>query len=303
MSIAEVKENIVNLLENIVKRSQIIEKQSGDRNLIEIDLAMDDTRLLYRELDLLRKITETQNVQGVSNQRERITQTSRVIKQVDEVNSPPSNDKPANIEPIEAVKPQPVVKEKPVIAPVVQEVTEVVVPDEKPPIQKIQEKPTIATAPVSEPNPVFSKTPAPEPAAVRSQVPVQPVVPVKEPVAEKKEKSVTLVGEKFAQEKGSIYERLASIRDDKSIGTKMQQKPVGSIKDAIGINEKFLFINELFGGDLNAYNDAVSKLNSCQSIHEAFDLLNKYTVDFNWDGQRSGETIDRFANLVQRRYM
>ncbi|MFW5707904.1 MAG: hypothetical protein ACOC12_08290, partial [Bacteroidota bacterium] len=81
------------------------------------------------------------------------------------------------------------------------------------------------------------------------------------------------------------------------------QKPVANIKEAIGINEKFLFINELFSGDLKAYNDAVQQLNNCSSIQEAFELLNRYTEDFQWDGQRSAETIEKFANIVQRRYM
>lgn len=123
------------------------------------------------------------------------------------------------------------------------------------------------------------------------------------PANESSEKRRHLVGEKFSHEKSSVHERLAQIRDDKSIGMRLQFKPVNNIRDAIGLNEKFLFINELFSGDINAYNDAVNNLNAQASVHEAFELLNNLTEDFKWDGHRSADTIEKFANLVQRRYM
>jgi len=301
MKIAEVKESIFNLLETIVKRSQIIEKQYGSRNLIEIDLAMDDTRLLYRELEHLRKLTEADSEQAITNVREKITQPARGIKMAETPVPVPAPVQEVITEPEVEIHQEAGTTTVFPPKPAVPEVNAIPVSQSRP-VEAIPVQKTVIKGVETKPSPPKQQVkPQPEPVAQKPLASV--VAPVNESSAAIKEKPVTLVGEKFVDEKGSIYERLASIRDDKSIGTKMQYKPVASIKEAIGINEKFLFINELFGGDINAYNNAVSILNSCNSILEAFDLLNQYTTQFNWDGQRSGETIDRFANLVQRRYM
>jgi hypothetical protein len=50
-------------------------------------------------------------------------------------------------------------------------------------------------------------------------------------------------------------------RDDSSIADKMQKSQVNDLRQAIGINEKFLFINELFNGDLGRYNKVIDELN------------------------------------------
>ena len=100
-----------------------------------------------------------------------------------------------------------------------------------------------------------------------------------------------------------MHQRIASQKEDKSIGTRLQQQPIGHIKEAIGLNEKFLFINELFNGDIQAYNEAIANLNDMGDLTSAFDYLNKLTKDQGWDAGRSAETIEKLASFVQRRYM
>ena len=41
----------------------------------------------------------------------------------------------------------------------------------------------------------------------------------------------------------------------------MQKSRVKDLRQVIGINEKFLFINELFNGDMSKYNKVVDELN------------------------------------------
>lgn len=83
----------------------------------------------------------------------------------------------------------------------------------------------------------------------------------------------------------------------------MQQQPINSIKDAIGINEKFLFINELFKGDIEMYRQAMDDLNEKENMQAAFDSLNELADKYSWDANRSTATIEKLANIVQRRYM
>ncbi len=276
MTLSETKENIVNLLENIIKRTELIERQSGSRNLLEIDLAMEDLRLLYRELNLLRKLSENENLAGAP-----IIKQEKKEEKVHEPEQPKVKPQEKVSEP-EAVKPvEKKVEEKPLEVkedPVVKVEPEPVVQEQK---QKSEVKPELVHR--HETKPESNSEPKTRTETVETSKP--------------------LVGEKFSSEKSSIHERLAQIKDDKSIGARMQYKPVKNIKEAIGINEKFLFINELFNGDLKSYNESVEKLNDFPSIHEAFEFLNRLTYEFQWDGQRSSDTIEKFANLVQRRYM
>lgn len=58
----------------------------------------------------------------------------------------------------------------------------------------------------------------------------------------------------------TIADKLGS-PDNTSIANKMQQSQIGDLRQAIGINEKFLFINGLFNGDLGRYNKAIDDFN------------------------------------------
>ncbi len=111
------------------------------------------------------------------------------------------------------------------------------------------------------------------------------------------------IGDSYVETDKSLNQRISENKVDESIGARMQQQPVASIRDAIGVNEKFLFINELFDGDIRAYNDAIAQLNDMQNIRAAFDHLNSLGRQFSWDAQRSADTIEKLANYVQRRYM
>lgn len=344
MSIIETRENIVNLLENIIKRSELMEKQSGGRNLLEIDLAMEDIRLLYREFELLRTLTRN-NVSEAASEAPFVTQSiarpaprpQPTQQSKEQAKVPPPSDIP--------VKPQEVIAEETCmstnrskgnendhscklhstndltksfsnekdetrdVSPVSAVEKPEPAPAPEPPAQKPE--PAKETQPVSThetptpPAPVAEKQEIPQAGTSSekpSPIPAQPRENGQKAPSAKVD-NIQLVAEKFSSDSNSIYERLTRIKEDKSIGTRMQQKPISNIREAIGVNEKFIFVNELFNGDLKSYNESVEKLNSSQSIHQAFDYLNVLTTKFGWDGQRSADTIERFANLVQRRYM
>ncbi|MBL4652261.1 MAG: hypothetical protein JKY53_05265 [Flavobacteriales bacterium] len=78
---------------------------------------------------------------------------------------------------------------------------------------------------------------------------------------------------------------------------KLQQTPISDIKSAIGINDKFLFINELFNGDSKKFGATIDLLNQCSSMEEAQQNLGQ----FAWDGE--SETTQSFIKLVSRKYL
>lgn len=327
MNVSEVKQNILHLSVSIARRSEIIEKQSGERNLLEIDLAMEDIRFLYREMERMKLLisqdympssssaqviekkspletppTRTSMGNDFDNQKKTSDSDSyeeqndfqvKEQKPVDHARqtsdpvSQPTNEPPTEIRSKPEQEQNPVKKDS---EPVNQ--NETVYANSKTEIESTEETRTVGSQ-------KENKTNDPVKPSLQKSENHTTVKSLGETISNKK----TVVADKLGGSSNSIYERLSKIKEDHSIGAKMQQKPVTNIKSAIGINEKFLFINELFNGDIKSYNDAVDKLNNFSSIHEAFEYLNLLTDTFQWDGNRSSETIEKFANLVQRRFM
>ncbi len=77
---------------------------------------------------------------------------------------------------------------------------------------------------------------------------------------------------------------------------KISNRPVNSIKSAIGINDRFQYIRELFDGDPEKFNETVDSLDSMNNIRDAVVFLRQ---NFRW---KKTETSLKFVNLVKRRF-
>ena len=138
--------------------------------------------------------------------------------------------------------------------------------------------------------------------------PVVPVVPPSPPppaaFADLFSQTVpATIAEKFGSDDNSLHQKIAGQKSDASIGTRMQQVPLADIREAIGLNEKFLFINELFSGDIQAYNKAISDLNQASSADESMKLLASIQQKAGWDQDRSSDTIEKLKGYVRRRHL
>ncbi|MGI8892945.1 MAG: hypothetical protein ACR2GN_05735, partial [Bacteroidia bacterium] len=100
----------------------------------------------------------------------------------------------------------------------------------------------------------------------------------------------------------SINERMNKNKtNENSLADRLKQNRVKDLKQAIGINEKFLFINELFEGSLNDYNNAISQLNSLSSKDEAEKYMDsELKIKFKWNDSSKAHTI--FVQLIERRF-
>lgn len=70
-----------------------------------------------------------------------------------------------------------------------------------------------------------------------------------------------------------------------------------SISDAIGVNDRFYYIREVFNGDREAYTEAISRLEKAGSTGEAREILKSYRKDAH-ENKASKELID----LVKRKF-
>lgn len=105
--------------------------------------------------------------------------------------------------------------------------------------------------------------------------------------------AVSRLGDSFL--KGKSLNDL--ITDQNKLEFKLSNRPVSSIQTAIGINDRFQYIRELFDGDNQKFMEAVKTLDSKQNIKEAVDYLRN---NFKW---KKNETSLKFVNLVKRRFI
>ncbi|MDD4395015.1 MAG: hypothetical protein PHQ33_03915 [Bacteroidales bacterium] len=155
------------------------------------------------------------------------------------------------------------------------------------------------------------------PTIVQGEEPMQAAAPIVEktfemqkpeaPQSEKPKKSEakTIESLLFPDEptttpKRSLNDLLSQQKEDHSLSNKFQNAKVEDLSKAISVNDKFLYIRELFRNKGEEYSIAIQKLNKCQTIEEAFEeieLLKKY---YFWDTTTAPYLS--LCDLVRRKY-
>lgn len=109
------------------------------------------------------------------------------------------------------------------------------------------------------------------------------------------------ISDKLKDESPSLNDKITHGRNDQTLADKMQLKPILDLKAAIGINDKFQFVNDLFEGHIDLYNEAISELNNCNSAIQADNIVNSLRLTYNWKDET--ESLDKLKIFVKRRYL
>jgi hypothetical protein len=134
-----------------------------------------------------------------------------------------------------------------------------------------------------------------------SQVASQKNVAQQNTVREKKTAN-NILPDLFSESTIPIADRLAA-QPDNSLAARLEKRPITELRKVIGINDKFLFINELFEGNIQIYNHAIDELDGFRSYNGAKTYLIELSVLHGWDpdstaAKKLHELIDRkFENL------
>ena len=88
--------------------------------------------------------------------------------------------------------------------------------------------------------------------------------------------------------------------EDNSLAAKLQQTPGRDLKSSIGINDKFLFVNELFGGSMEKYTKSIENLNDLKTLNGAMIYLNELKIELQWNS--SNEAYLKLKDLVSRKF-
>jgi hypothetical protein len=85
------------------------------------------------------------------------------------------------------------------------------------------------------------------------------------------------------------------------IGHKLTDSPIRDLKKAIGVNDRYLFINELFRGDEVMYERSLKTINSFRMFPEAeYWIERELKVKLGWEEHKA--TTKHFYQLVRRRF-
>jgi len=89
-------------------------------------------------------------------------------------------------------------------------------------------------------------------------------------------------------------------REDHSISSQYQRAKVGDLTKAISINDKFIYIKELFHNRGEDFSASIRQLNECQNMEEAFDCLEELKQKYFWDSK--SDAYLSFCDLLRRKY-
>ncbi|HPM17991.1 MAG: hypothetical protein GT598_15415 [Bacteroidales bacterium] len=129
--------------------------------------------------------------------------------------------------------------------------------------------------------------------------PISPVVVTErpEPVPVPKAAEYTIIADQFANRPESFHEKLGGMKPEDDVLEIIKTKPVSSISEAIGINDKYLFIKEIFNGDQETYNRVLSELESAGSFDDAKSIIMD-RAGIN----KENEAFRMFISILKRKF-
>jgi hypothetical protein len=164
-------------------------------------------------------------------------------------------------------------------------------PPEPPPVKPMpQEQPAKKPAASSEPSTLHFPSPVNEiPFDAMAETPtLAQNLPQKE------------LHEVLVEKKESLNDKLKP--EHTELGHTLKEQPIKDLRKGIGVNDKFVFINELFRGDEAMYERSIKTINSFQILQEAEYWMNReLNVKLGWN--ENSDVVKHFYHVVRRRFL
>ena len=94
---------------------------------------------------------------------------------------------------------------------------------------------------------------------------------------------------------------LVEVNEVKEVKDHLVLEPIKDLRSVIGINDKFQFIQELFGGDEKLFEVSIKTINAFKIFPEAqFYIKRELREKNNWDDESN--VVKQFDQLVKRRF-
>lgn len=97
------------------------------------------------------------------------------------------------------------------------------------------------------------------------------------------------------------HANVTEIKEVKEVKDHLVLEPIKDLRSAIGINDKFQFIQELFGGDEKSFEVGIKTINAFKIFPEAqFYIKRELREKNNWDEESN--VVKQFDQLIKRRF-
>lgn len=102
----------------------------------------------------------------------------------------------------------------------------------------------------------------------------------------------------------TIEKQLTIVVDDvkikQEIAQKLSKTPIKSLKEAFSLNDRYLYANELFEKNMEAFNNFITTIDESGNINEAKEKLAAAKTQYSWDEENNFYL--EFTILVERRF-
>ncbi len=129
---------------------------------------------------------------------------------------------------------------------------------------------------------------------VKEDVPQKTQAEIDSRVKPMKEKK--FLSDSFEGKTKSLNDELSNKSGAGKITDKLSSKPISSVSSAIGINEKFEIIKNLFGGSGDSYENTMHVLNTAANFNDAYEYMSKKLA---WD--MDDPQVQRILELIRRK--
>lgn len=229
----------------------------------------------------------------------------------------PAAEKPQEIPaPTETPLPAPIATSQPGVAPIPEaDLPYLPAPAGVVPAAASEDGAPAAKTPYSLPKPQVAEplpsAPAPEPAPAQpSPIPAEPERELFHLHFDTTDEAPTLT-QQYAQQPRELHELIGEQKESLNdrlkqnqpeLGNKLKDTPVKDLRKAIGVNDKFLFIKELFRGDEAMYERSIKTINNFHILPEAeYWISRELKVKLGWDDRSDAAQV--FYQLVRRRFL
>ena len=110
-----------------------------------------------------------------------------------------------------------------------------------------------------------------------------------------------IINEQFSEPSPTINEQFEKEKSEATVAEVRESESVSEIQKSINVNQRYMFLNDLFGSDEAVYSQALNEVESSNSFDESVELLvQRYSKKFEWD--MNSDEVKELLKVIFKRF-